>query len=626
MLESLRLFANSWLAKIFLFIVLLCFTFVWGTPLYKSSIDDAVLSAGKVSTSGSEFIFQINKYLHDLSNAMGGKHNISIKEAQSTGALKYFNSQLNFNTLIDSLTYQLHLNLSDKKVAEILAKDNFFTNGSNFNTSYFKNYITQLGVMQGDAVRIYEKQGKRKQLIDSIASEQKLPQIFFDYVQKYFNEFYNIEYVTISKDNLLPIQTRSDEILKKWYNDNKKNYKTNEQRTVDIFTLSKDKLIKEQDIKEPDIKTYYDKNIAKYTQDETRDYDLLTFDNMIEAKKAQAKLDDAFKDNKKVTHHTKIKQSDAPEYLKTDLFKLGESKYTGVLKDKNKFYIAKVSKITPKSVKSLNDVHDDIKNIFAKENTEKYLNKTKQDIDAKLKTSTKFADIAKTYNLSVENHTIDKNGDIVSNTTHDNAIDKSSWDKLLRAAFHGEQGQKHIAIDIKDGGHVWYNISGITPSRQKTFEEVKKNITDIFLKKDEENALNKRAEELKKELDSKLTMQQLAEENNLTIKTINDINRFNTKADYTKILDENTITNIMSYKVNENIVSSTIDPNTRYIIKIAKIYNDSTRNKPLNKLTIKQMNDELKNDILFQIELAANKITPLIIHNGNISYILSRMR
>lgn len=626
MLESLRLFANGWLAKIFLFIVLLCFTFVWGTPLYKSSINNEVLTAGKTSTSANEFIFQINKYLSNVSLAMGLQHNMSAKEAANNGSLTYFNNTLNFNTLLDALADKLKLNLSDKKVAQILAKDHFFASGKEFNVNFFKNYVHNLGIMQGDAIKVYHKEGKRKLLIDSIASEQKLPQVFFDNAQKYFNELYNIQYVTISQANLLPIKARDNEVLKNWYEAHKANYLTNEVRTVELFTLSKDNLIKKQNIKEEDIKNYYDKNIVKYTQEETRNYDLLAFNNINDAKKAQADINKAFAENKNIEHHNNVKQAKIPKEFKESIFSLTEQKYSDILKKDNKFYIAKLIKINSKTIKPLSDVHDTIKKTLAEKQASIFLNKASQEINDKLKTNTSFSDIAKLYDLTVEKHIIDKNGDIASNVKHDIKIDKTAWDKLLRAVFHAETGQKHIPVSIQDGGKTWYNLVNITPAKQKAFNEVKQSIIDNFMAKDKTIALDKRAEELKNELNNGLDIRQLADENNLNLQRIDAINRFKNNKIVTNILDEKIITDILSHKANENLVGNTNDPNSRTIIKVIKIFNDAKQNQPLNKLTIDQMNDELKRDLLFELELYVNSQTPLVINTGNINTILSRMR
>lgn len=626
MLETLRLFANSWLAKIFLFIVLICFVFIWGVPLYKGSTNEAVLTSGSTYVSTNEFIFQINKYLYDLSIAVGDNHRITAKEAEYTGALNYFNSDLNFNTLLDEQANELNLNLSNNKVAEILAKDKFFYNNNKFNINFFKNYINQLGIMQDDVIKVYKKQGKRQQLLDSVATGQKLPKIFFDTATKYLNEKYNVNYITITENNLLPIKSRNDADLKNWYEHHKKDYVTNELRTIELFTLSKDKLIKEQTIKDEDIKSYYDKNIAKYTKVEKRDYDLLSFTNIKAASKASVNAEALFKDSKKIEHHKAVKKTDLSPELAKSIFSLLPNKYSNIIKDGNKFYIAKLIKIAPKSRKPFNEVSTEIKSSLATKKATQHLNKVIGEINDKLKTNQSFADIAKTYGLIVETHVFDKNGEVKTDIIHDKAIDKSSWDKIIRASFHAQKGKNHVAVNIKDGGRSWYNVVNINPSKQKTFVEVKDNIAKTLLIKDKKTALDKRAQELKKELDNNLSLKQLAAENNLQVKNAKAIGRFTTKADYRKIFDENTITDILSHKLNENLISSANNSNQRSIIKITKIYNDKQKETPLNAVTIKQFNDDLKNDLLFAIELGVNDRAPLIIHKSRINYILSRMR
>ena len=44
---------------------------------------------------------------------------------------------------------------------------------------------------------------------------------------------------------------------------------------------------------------------------------------------------------------------------------------------------------------------------------------------------------------------------------------------LVKAAFASDIGVDNDTVATRDGGYVWYEVNGIEPARQKTFEEVK---------------------------------------------------------------------------------------------------------------------------------------------------------
>lgn len=615
MLNILRSFSNSWLSKAFLALVMLCFIFIWGVPLYKVSNIDAIMKAGSTTTSSSEFIFQLNKYLYNLSSNMGITHRISAKEAEAKGDLNYFKATLNFNNLLDEQANELGLNLSSKKIAQLLEKDTYFQSNNKFDVNSFKNYLRNLSLIPSDIINLYKKEGQRQQLTASITHGFTLPQIFFDKAGDYFNEKYKIAYVTISNHNLLPIAYRDDNFLQKWYDLHKKQYMSNETRSVEFFKLTKAD-IKIPVISDTEIANYYNKHIDKYTQAQTRTYDIISFNTKAEASKALAKLDDTFKTNKNIQHKTAVKKSDLDAPLADAIFKLAKGGYTPIIENKHKFYIAKLKDIKAKTITPLNKVSTAIKTTLTSQNTDQTFNKTVQDINNKLKTTTSFADIAKTYNLPVSSHNLTKNSENIDKKN----MSQANWDKLLRAIFHAEKGKNHVAIDIKDNGKAWYNLTNITKAKQKTFNEVKEEIKHTIYLKDKAAALDKRALELKKELDHQMPIEQLAQENNLKLETLSDIGRNYNKEN---VFNDFTIENILGHTINDNLIGlSSKDVDKRFIIKIIDIYNDKAKDKPVDKITAEQFNKNLQKDLLFTTELIANDKTPLIINKSGMERLM----
>ena len=53
------------------------------------------------------------------------------------------------------------------------------------------------------------------------------------------------------------------------------------------------------------------------------------------------------------------------------------------------------------------------------------------------------------------------------------AIEHADGAKVLEAVFSGSPGLEAEAAELGDGGYAWFDVLGITPEKQKAFEEVK---------------------------------------------------------------------------------------------------------------------------------------------------------
>ena len=56
--------------------------------------------------------------------------------------------------------------------------------------------------------------------------------------------------------------------------------------------------------------------------------------------------------------------------------------------------------------------------------------------------------------------------------------------KIAEAAFAGAVGIEPEATDLGDGGYAWVDVLGITPEKQKSFEEVKDEVKTNALEAD----------------------------------------------------------------------------------------------------------------------------------------------
>lgn len=631
MLEALRLFANSWPAKVFLALIILSFAFIWAVPFYNNN-SSFVLSSGQSTLPRSEFIYRVNKALANLSIALNQTHRLNASEAERMGLLPNIMQELNFNLLMNEEARLMKLNLSDSTIAKLLAKDEFFKINGSFSKDRFINYVNNMGLLKKDIINAYKKDGQNEQLLKAVVANQCLPQIFKDSANSYQQQKIDVDYLVVDKNNLLPVASPEMEDLQKWFDLHKTSFNTKEVRDIEFIHLSKDVIAKEQNATDKEIEDYYKTHLDNYTTEEKRDYDLLSIKTKEAAEAITKKnpssinfenLQKADAKNLTLEHKTNILKKDLTTPLSTEIFALSPNSYSKVIEDKNKFYIAHLIKVTPKQTKPFEPEKKSIEEIVKKTKTDTELDNNYKRINIAIAEKGDLAKIATDNKLELLNYTIDTDGKLANKAAP--IANKADWDKITRSIFHARLNAKPQDVALTQDGYVWYKVKNITPARQKTFEEAKSEIIKDYEDANTQKALNKRAEELRQELDDGASVAQLGEENNLPIKQIKAIDRSGANGSGDTNIPDSIYQTILSYSKNNNFVQQGETSETRLVLHIANIYKGQQSAANSADDIIKQFNESLKNDILFAMELEANKQHPLKVNNWVVKQLLANM-
>lgn len=631
MLEALRLFANSWPAKIFLALIILSFAFIWTVPFYHNN-SSVVMSSGQSTLPRSEFIYRVNKALTNLSIALNQTHRLNASEAERMGLLPNIMQELNLNLLMNEEARLMKLNLSDNTIAKLLAKDEFFSLGGSFSKDRFTNYVNHMGLLKKDIINAYKKDGQNEQLLKSVVDNQSLPKIFKDSANSYQQQKIDVDYLVINKNNLLPVASPEMEDVQKWFDLHKTSFNTKELRDIEFIHLSKDAIAKQQSATDKEIEDYYKTHQDNYTVEEMRDYDLLSVKTKAAADAIIKKdpksinfetLQKADPKNLTLEHKANILKKDLTTPLSTEIFTLSSDGYSKVIADKNKFYIAHLIKVTPKHIKPLEPEKKSIEEIVKKTKTDTELDNSYKRINRAMSEKGDIAKIAADNKLELLSYTIDTDGKLGEKTAP--IASQTDWGKITRSIFHAHLNAKPQDVALSQDGYIWYKVKNITPARQKTFEEAKSEIIKSYEEANTQKAMDKRAEELRQELDDGASVAQLAEENNLEVKQIKAIDRSGAHGSGDTNIPDSTYQTILSYSKNNNFVQPGATSETRLILHIANIYKGEQTAANSAEDLVKQFNESLKNDLLFAIELEANKQHPLKVNNWVVKQLLANM-
>jgi peptidyl-prolyl cis-trans isomerase D len=102
---------------------------------------------------------------------------------------------------------------------------------------------------------------------------------------------------------------------------------------------------------------------------------------------------------------------------------------------------------------------------------------------------------------------------------------------LLTAAFASDIGVDNEALRTREGGYVWFDVTGIEPSRERPLDEVREEVAQQWRANEVSRRLSERARLLAERLDKGETIEAVAAEAGVPAKTVADLARRTAKDD-----------------------------------------------------------------------------------------------
>jgi peptidyl-prolyl cis-trans isomerase D len=97
--------------------------------------------------------------------------------------------------------------------------------------------------------------------------------------------------------------------------------------------------------------------------------------------------------------------------------------------------------------------------------------------------------------------------------------------ELLRSAFASDVGLDEAALNTKDGGFIWFEISKIDPAHDLTFEEAKPEVEKQWRAEEVDKALAGKADDLVKQISAGGSIAEAAKGAAAEVKTATDVHR-----------------------------------------------------------------------------------------------------
>ena len=536
MLRGIHKATSNWLGKAILTVVmgLLVVSFaIWGIgDIFRGFGRNAVAKIGNTEISIEQFRQLYTDRLQQVGRQAGRA--ITPDQARGLGLDRQLLSQIVAETTLDEQSRKLRLGLSDAEISRRITSDPSFrgANGQ-FDHARFEQLIRNAGFTEPRYVDQQRRDTLRRQIVQSIIGDMKVPTTALSAINQYQNEKRSIEYLALTPAQAGDIPAATPEVLSKYFDERKVLFRAPEYRKITLLSLTPADIAKPDAVSDADAKAYYERNKNSYGTPERRELRQIVFPKPEDAAAAKERTAKgaSFAD---IAKERGLKDTDIDVGLvtKSDIidaavadaaFALKAGEISAPIKGSFGTVLLQVGKVEPGSQKTYEEVASQIKREQAEARARSELNSLRDKIEDERAAGSTLAETAKKLGLkSLTIEAIDRSGRAPDGKP---VADLPKTPDVISTAFGSDVGVDSEALQLPNNGLLWYDVTGITRSRERTLEEVKDQVATRW--RDDEIAarLLAKAEDMLGKLKAGGALAEVAKEAGLKLESASGLQR-----------------------------------------------------------------------------------------------------
>jgi peptidyl-prolyl cis-trans isomerase D len=536
MLRGLHKASSTWLGKAVMAAVMgvIAISFaIWGIgDIFRGFGRNAVATIGGTEISIEQFRQFYNDRLQQLGRQAGRP--ITPDEARARGLDRQLLAQLVAETTIDEQAKQLRLGIDSAEIAKRITSDPSFrgANGQ-FDRQRFEQIIRQAGFSESRFIEEQRRSMLRRQLAQSVTGDLKVPATALAALNQYQNEKRQIDYVALEAAQAGDVPAPIPEVLNKYFDERKTLFRAPEYRNITLLSLAPSDLAKPDAVTDTDAKAYFEQHKDSYGKPEKREVRQIVFQKPEEAADAReritkgAKFDDIAKERQLKESDTDlgmVAKSDIIDPAVADAaFSLKPGETSAPVKGRFGTVLLQVGKIEPGEEKTYEQVAAQIKREMAESRAKSDVGNLRDKIEDERAAGSTLAETAKKLGIkSVSIEAVDRSGRGLDGKP---VTGLPQTPNVISAAFASDVGIDTDPLQLPGGGYLYYDVTGVTPSRERPLEEVKDQVTARWRDDEIAKRLQAKADDLVGKLKAGTSFAQAASEAGLNVQTAKDLQR-----------------------------------------------------------------------------------------------------
>ena len=602
MLESLRRGAGTWVAKIFMGLLVLSFA-VWGIPALNFSDHGEVATVGDREITVPEFQRALRQQLDALSIRAGRR--LTLEQARAFGIDRSVMATLINGAAVDEHARELNLGISDAVIAtRIKTAREFMGADGEFNERQFQEILRNNNLSEQGFVSRQKQAEVRQQLSIAMLTGLQPPKPLLDAFHRYTGEVRTASFFTFDPDKVAKIAEPKDAEIKKHYDQNKSRFMTPEYRRLSMLVLGVDDVKKTISVSEPDLKAAYEAQKASFGTPEKRRVMQLVFSDAAGAEAAakQLKSGKTFAEvakglGRKESEYdlgTVAKAGMLDKKLAEAAFKLEKDKVSDPVAGSFATALLLVTDVTPAKQQTFKEVRAKLLQSLQTERAQPEVQVLHDKIEDERAAGKTLKEIAAALNIKhLAINAIARDG---KGTDGKLAFTHTQSAPILRAAFEGREGVEGEVVDLPDGGFAWVDVVSVTKPKQKDLKTVKAEVIEQLKAANLRKKLQAVATDVIKRLKSGATMEAVAKEIGGAVQTTQPLSRSGRHP----ILGRPAISQIFALREGSFGSVATPDGRSRILFKVTKVTPPPAATKQVKERQVSELARQLSDDVMVQ--------------------------
>lgn len=486
MLRGMRKVSSNWLGKAIMATVMgiLIISFgVWGiADIFKGFGQSTLATVGRTEISINEFRQLYTEKLQQIGRQFGRP--LTMDQARAFGLDRQMLQQTIAEAALDEQARRLGLGLSDAEIMRTVLNDPNFkgVNGS-FDPARFQATIRQFGFTEQRYLADQRRVSLRRQIVGTVSAGVEPSKVQLDALSRFQNEQRSIDYVKLGAAQAGTIDPPSPEALASYFDEHKVQFRAPEYRKISFVAVTPEELGKWSEVSDEDARKLFELRRDTLGTPEKRQVSQIVFPNMEEAQAARSRIasglsfDDLAKERglnpADVDLGLIAKSAILDSTIADAAFSLPSGEVSQPAQGRFGVALVKVGNIEPGVEPAYAAFAQDLKKEIAVDRARKSVAELRDKMEDERGGGASVIEAAQKLGLTaVTIDAVDRSGRLA---TGELATNIPRGLDVVSQAFTSDVGVDNDPIQFS-GGYVWYDVLGITPSRERSLDEVKDQV------------------------------------------------------------------------------------------------------------------------------------------------------
>ena len=505
---------------------------VWGiADIFKGFGQSSLAKIGKTEISTEQFRQIYTDKLQQLGRSFGRP--LTMDQARAFGLDRQVLQQTIAEAALDEEARRMGLGQSEAETMRtIYADPNFKGLGGTFEPARFQAAIRQFGYTEQRYLAEQRRVGLRRQIAGTISAGLEPPKLLMDALTRFQNEQRSIDYLKLDAAQAGTIEAPSPETLAAYFEDHKTQFRAPEYRKLAFVVINPEEIGKWSDVSDEDAKKIFELRRDKLGTPEKREVSQMVFPNAEEALTARSRItgglsfDDLAKERNLNLSDVDLglitKSAIIDAAIADAAFALPSGEISQPIKGQFGVALVRIGKIEPGVTPTYESMAAQVKKELATERARVKVAEIQNKMEDERGGGSNVVEASQKLGLTaVTIDAVDRSGRLPTGQPVANIPQGLD---VVSQAFNSDVGVDNDPIQFR-GGYVWYDVLGITPSRERTLDEVKDQVEAKWREDQISDKLRAKATEMVQKLEQGGTLAAEASAVGTKVETVKDFRR-----------------------------------------------------------------------------------------------------